>query len=86
MKKNRTGEVCLCLVEYETISQFYYATITGKARWKHGQAWISAKFNENLPPKQISKAEAFGGIFKSIRPKFLADFGDRVVYNSITTV
>ena len=73
-------------MKYETVGQFYYATITGKGRWKHGQAWISAKFNENLPPKQIGQAEAFGDIFKSIRLKFLADFGDRVVYGRITAV
>ena len=48
------------------------------------QAWISAKFNENLPPKQMGQAEAFGDIFKSIRLKFLADFGDWVVYGRIT--
>ena len=66
------------------VSQFYYATITGKARWKHRQAWISAKFNENLPPKQIGQAEAFGDIFKSIQLKFLADVGDQVVYGRIT--
>ena len=73
-------------MHYETVGQFYYATITGKGRWTHGKAWISAKFNENLPPKQIGQAEAFGDIFKSIRLKFLADFGDRMVYGRMTAV
>ena len=58
--------------------------IMQQSQEKHGQAWISAKFNENLPPKQIGQAEAFGDIFKSIRLKFLADFGNRVVYGRMT--
>ena len=73
-------------MKYETVSQFYYATITGKRTLEARQAWISAKFNENLPPKQIGQAEAFGDIFKSIRLKFLADFGDRMVYGRMTAV
>ena len=67
-------------------ANFIMQQITGKALWKHGQAWISAKFNENLPPKQIGQAEAFGDIFKLIRLKFLADFGNRVVYGRIPAV
>ena len=67
-------------MKYETVSQFYYATITGKGRWKHGKLGFQPNFNENLLPKQIGQAEAFGDIFKSIRLKFLADFGDQMVY------